>query len=60
MVRQIEPDLRTLDPAVLERRVLRLEARVARLARIVQTLTTRIEKVVAAENPAPGEGSDHG
>jgi hypothetical protein len=49
MVRQIEPDLNTLDPAALERRVLRLESRVARLTRVVRALTAKIE----AADPHP-------
>jgi hypothetical protein len=56
MVRQIEPDLNTPDPAALERRVLRLEARVAMLTRAVRTLTTKVEEVVAAEAPDRGTG----
>lgn len=50
MVRQIEPDLNTLDPAALERRILRLEKRVARLARIVRALTAKIEAADEADN----------
>jgi hypothetical protein len=53
MVRQIEPDLNTLDPAALERRVLRLESRVARLTRIVRALTAKIEAADRADDPHP-------
>lgn len=56
MVRQIEPGLSTLDPAVLERRVLRLESRVARLTRAVRELTSKIE---AAERKAREQVHPH-
>jgi uncharacterized protein with PhoU and TrkA domain len=56
MVRQIEPDLNTLDAAALERRVLRLESRVARLTRAVRALTARIEAAREPDDPPPPMG----
>jgi hypothetical protein len=53
MVRQIEPGLNTIDPAALERRVLRLESRVARLTRVVRALTAKIETADRGDDPHP-------